>query len=367
MALSDVVRLLQACIEASIYIAPTEPGLTINELSEIGKRLGLREGEIGDALPHVAPQHFGQRNRRLMLPDHMCQMLGQLALAEDPDLRVPGAFDFVVAQLNELVRDVGSQRASLHRSIMVERSQTQSISRHHVEVAIALMVLSGQLIEKDRVLTFPPGQRGERQLPSTGISPPGMPRHNISKIDRTRAMQHVKDVIDRRADGRPKSIEPLDAFIEQLEKLQYGHFRLWWSQTVAELRRADPGTSPLSTLVLAAALVEGALTFVVKHAQECGVGTLGSTDFTKDPKTWKIDELVNSAARGGETAILDLQTKNRADGLIRSRNRIHAGRMVSAFPKGLPDLRPEEAREATAVAEQVVRRVLDWLEKYPVS
>ena len=133
------------------------------------------------------------------------------------------------------------------------------------------------------------------------------------------------------------------------------------------LGRTDPSSSPLAALVLAAALVEGALTFVVKHAQSRNLAVLGSTDFKKDPKTWKLEELLNSATRGGDTAILDPQTKNRADGLLQSRQRIHAGRMVSEFPKSVPDLRPEEAREGEAIAEQVVRRVLDWLAKYPPS
>ena len=179
-------------------------------------------------------------------------------------------------------------------------------------------------------------------------------------------LPHVRDVVQRRADGRPQSVEPLAAFAEQLEKLGYGRFRMWRNQTVAELGRTDPNSSPLSALVLAAALVEGVLTFVVKHAQSLGLGVFGSTDFTRDPKTWKIDDLVASAARGGDTTILDLQTKNRADGLIRTRQRIHAGRMLTEFPTGVaePDLRPEEALEAKAVSEQVVRSVLDWLAKY---
>jgi hypothetical protein len=178
-------------------------------------------------------------------------------------------------------------------------------------------------------------------------------------------LPHVKDVIQRRTDGRPQSAEPFEAFAEQLENLGYGQFRLWWDQTVAELGRSDPHSSPLSALVLAAALVEGALTLVVSHARGLGLGVFGSNDFAGDPRTWRIEKLVTGAAHNA--AILDLQTKNRADGLIRTRQRIHAGRMLSAFPKGVPvpDLRPEEAREAKAVSEQVVRSVIDWLSKYP--
>jgi hypothetical protein len=88
-------------------------------------------------------------------------------------------------------------------------------------------------------------------------------------------------------------------------------------------------------------------------------------DYAREPHKWRIDKLVESAAHN--EAILDFQTKNRAEGLIRTRQRIHAGRMLSAYPKGVrvPDLRPEEAREAKAVAEQVVRGVIDWLNTNP--
>ncbi len=365
MPLGEVVQILQAAIEASVYVAPTEPGLTVPELYEVGKRIGLKEGEIGDALPQVATLYFGRPNQRLLLPEQMWHFAGNLIFAEEPDLRNVAAFDFVVAQLNELVREVGAGRAKIDRSVMLDRAQAQSISRHDLEIAITLMLLSGQLTEDDGALRFRAAQGGERPLPSASRNQARVGHMRQPKPARTRVMSHVKDVIERRTDGRPKSAEPFGAFAERLEKLGYGHFRLWWSQTVAELGRTDSASSPLSALVLAAALVEGALTFVVRHAQSLGLGVFGSTDFTRDPRTWRIDDLVAGAARGGGAAILDLQTKNRADGLVCTRQRIHAGRMLSEFPAGVPDLRPEEAREAKTVAEQVVRRVLDWLERYP--
>jgi hypothetical protein len=366
MSPREVVQHLQACIEASVYVAPTEPGLTVAELYEIGERLGLKKGEINDALPQVATQYSPGTERRLLLSGHLWQMYGNLVFGEEPDLRDPAAFDFVVSQLNEVVREMGSAKVCLDRSVVLERAQAQSISRQHVEVAITLMQLAGRLVEENGVLRFTAQRGGVQPLPSTGISPAiERPRH--LKSVRTDVMPHVTDVIERRVDIRPQSIEPLVAFAEQLEKLGYGHFRLWWNQTVAELGRTDLVSSPLSALVLAAALVEGALTFVVKHARSLNLGALGSTDFEKDPQTWKLDDLLKGSTRGGDAAILNPQTKNRADGLLLSRQRIHAGRMISEFPKGVPDLRPEEAREGKAVAEQVVRRVLDWLEKYPPS
>lgn len=362
MPVQEVIQLLQAAIEASVYVAPTEPGLTATELYEIGMRIGLKEGEIGDAMPRVARQYFGGGDRRLLLDEILWHMPGSLVFVEEPDLRNPDAFDFVVSQLDNLAREVGGGSARLDRSIMVERAVAAAISRHDVEVAITLMVLSGQLVEEHGVVGFKSALGAGQQPPSASRNQ-AMSQHRLPKPTRTRVMPHVKDVIERRTDGRPQSAEPFGAFAEQLEKLGYGQFRLWWNRTVAELGRSDPILSPLSTLVLAAALVEGALTFVVSHGR--GLGVFGSSDFAGEPRTWRIEKLVAGAAHNG--AILDFQTKNRADGLIQTRQRIHPGRMLSAYPKGLPvpDLRPEEAREAKAIAEQVVRGVIDWLHKNP--
>ncbi len=204
--------------------------------------------------------------------------------------------------------------------------------------------------------TLPSEQRNERSRTQP-----------IRKELRKRLHPVVKDVIERRTDGRPRYIEPLDAFAEELAKLGYAPFRLWWTQTVAELRRADMQSATVSISVLAAALVEGALTFVVAHARKLDVGPFRSSDFAKEPRKWRIDELVASAATGADSAILDAPTKHRAEALIHSRQRIHAGRMLSEFPAGVPDLRPDEARDAKATADLVVRRVLDWLQRYPPS
>jgi hypothetical protein len=177
----------------------------------------------------------------------------------------------------------------------------------------------------------------------------------------------VKDIVSRRLDGRPASSEPFDAFAEQLTKLGYGSFRLWWMQLVRELQQASAQTSPVMVTVLAGALVEGALASIVKHARRNGVGVMGSKTFEESPTRWRIDDLVSSASAGGERAILAARLRSRAESLIRTRQRIHAGRMLVDFPGGLTDLRPEEARDAQATAEQVVRCIIDWLQNYPAA
>lgn len=131
------------------------------------------------------------------------------------------------------------------------------------------------------------------------------------------------------------------------------------------MRRSDDQLSSLSVCVLAAALIEGTLTFMVKHAKAIRIGPFGSTTFEKDPRHWKIEDLVASAASGGPEAILDPAARGRAEGVIRSRQRIHAGRLLAEHPGGLPDMRPEEARDARQTVELVVRQTLDWLDRHP--
>lgn len=139
------------------------------ELCEVAKQAGFRDGETNDALPQVAMLSFGQRDRRLALPPSYWQLSAYFAYGEDPDLRSVEAFDFVMSQFNHLAREYGAAKARLERSVVVERAATQNIPRHDVQVAITLMVLSEQLIEEAGILRFNRPESGERALPSTGL------------------------------------------------------------------------------------------------------------------------------------------------------------------------------------------------------
>ncbi|HXW41249.1 MAG TPA: hypothetical protein VEK75_08610 [Xanthobacteraceae bacterium] len=356
----ELINLLKAALECSVFISPTDPGLSYDELLEVGKRAGYQAGEVGDAAVHCMTRTAGFNK---IIPDHMTLSSWNFLFAEEPEYRNFDALDFIVSELNDRVKSDGMRNAQVDRSSAVQRALAIGIPRHDIEVAITYLTLADHLTEKNGVLRFAHNS-GVHALPSQqrdSIGRGGPQR----KPFRERAHPIVRDIIGRRTDGRAKFVEPLDAFAEELDKLGYGSFRLWWTQAVAELRRSDPHSSPLSVSVLAAALVEGALTFVVKHARNQNLAVFRSKDFDGNPRTWKIDDLVASAASGGESAILDAQTKNRAEILIRNRQRIHAGRMLSEFPTGVPDLRPEEARDAKVTAEQVIRCVLDWLLKYP--
>ena len=360
-SLEAVAKLFQAALECSLFIAPREPGLSYEELREVGRRVGLKDGEINDVL-HCATNYAS--DSRHLLPDQ--NTLNIFSIREDPDYRDFEALDFVITQMNSQIREAGGRAAQLDRDVLVERAVAAEIDRLVADAAITLLVWGGPLEEKDGVLRMAHGL-AYQPLPTEQRDQPGGFNHIYQRSERTKVYPIVQDVIDRRSDGRPKAVEPLDAFAEQMDRLGYGSLRIWWVQTVRELRVCEPQMTPVAACVLAAALVEGALTFLVRHARRLDLAVLRSSTFDRDARTWRIDDLVASAASGGEAAILDSKTRARADMLIRTRQRIHAGRMLSDDPGGLPDLRPEEARDAKATADLVVRAVLDWLEKFPPS
>jgi hypothetical protein len=355
---NDIVEFLKAAVECSVFIEPLSPGLTYEELVEIGKRAGYYEGEINDALPKVGQgcgrgRKYVPRQDETLFWAHLCR--------EDPDYRNFDAFDFIVSELNMLVRKMGVASAAIHRDVLVELATQKGISRHDIQLAVTWQTMADMLVEKDSIVTFK-YKNGVCPLPSTQL---GFAGRAIPKPYRARAYDIVKDVIERRTDGRHANIEPLDAFANELEKLGYRPFRLWWTGMASEMKGAEANRASISKCVLAAALVEGALTFIVRHARK--TGHFRSADYDGDPQKWKIDKLVASAASGESAAILCPSTKARADSLIRSRQRIHAGRMLIDFPSGVPDIRPDEARDAERTAEQVVREILDWLQKHPAA
>ena len=274
LAPPQVVQFVQAALECSIYIAPKDFGLTYDEIMEVGKRIGFQAGEIGDALQQIGAQQVTVRQvRNRFYPDHSTvTMMGVFALREEPDYRNFAALDFICSELNARIRAEGARNARLERSVVVERAVAQGIPRNDIEAAITIFVLCQQLIEEHGLLRRNGGLYqplpSEQQSQAVGQA--------ISKAARARGYPIVKDVIERRSDNRPKHVEPLDAFADELDKLGYGHFRLWWNQTVAEFRYGSTQSTPVSVCVLAAALVEGALAFVVTHARKLELRTLGS-------------------------------------------------------------------------------------------
>lgn len=348
--------LLRQALLCSVFVDPTDPGLTDAEIYEIGRSAGFQDGEIGDTIPSVSRQDHGRF--RSVATNHDL-LFSEIVETSNPPLLNRDAADFVRTEMNARIRADGVRGARLDRGAVVERAVTAGHDRTEVEGAITCLVIAGQLGLTSEGALSSQQHSGPMQLFSEQA------RRSASQPNavRPRALALVRDVVARRTDGRPRHAEPLDAFGEALEQIGFRQFRAWWRQTVTELRGSDPTSAPIACTVLSAALMEGCLIFAARYARDRQLGSFQSSNFEGEPRGWKAEKLIESAALGGASAILAPQIKARAEHLNRIRQRVHVGRLLSENPGGVPDLRPEEGRDAKATAEQVVRAVLDWIER----
>lgn len=351
----EISALLREALTCSIFVAPTDPGLDDKEILAIGKQAGYQDGEIWDAFQNISKQEFG---RTRYVPTSHDLVFNEVHEEQEIPLLNVDVANFIIEALNERAKADGIQSARLDRDATVERAIAAGHDRTKVEGAFTCLLLTEQLFADTRGI-------GTRQLSSMPIIPPRRRRSPYPAPVRATALGIVQDVVSRRTDGRPKHAEPLDAFPDALDSLGFRSFKVWWMQTAREMRSSDPTAAATARIVLAAALVEGALTFVVHHARSKGLAVFQSPDFQRGPETWKINDLIKSAATGGKDAVLTQDAKSRAETLARSRQRIHAGRMMVEHPGGPPDIRPDDARDAKTTAEMVTRQVLEWLGRNP--
>jgi hypothetical protein len=359
----EVERFISHALEASVYVNPRDYGLTESELIEAGARHGFQSGEIRDALHRGSADQFEFYVGERATPKQLVALsLVDFNWTWDGDPRNRSAYQYVLQNLEDLARTEGVARAKVARDSLIARSESAGYSRKDIELAIASYLIYGMLQGDDdgilshsrnRTYASPNDQlkNGRQSLRANPPSPS--------------LVGTVADVIERRGDGRPKHAEPLDAFAELLGSISKAQYRLWWNNTCSELRRMDPTLAPTSTLVLAAALAEGALALVAGEIRNTGRSMTGKL-FDRDPKEWKLLELVAEAYKGERPVFTDPALRDRCKQLNLNRQRIHAGRFLSLkVPAPQIDIRPDEARQAKETLEQVLRSVLDWFVALP--
>lgn len=365
MLTTEIGKFLVAALEATVYVAPRDHGLTWDELQEVTRRAGFKLGEVTDALNHLGDV-IDQYGARLKLTVTDLNYLVDFNDPREPEFLEARTVEAVRREIDELAREVGRGRAQLSRDALVERGVQRGHERLAVERAITALVLSGIFREEQEHVRYVPG-RETWVMPSAQIASRAC-RSVTTEQRPTLARAHsiVRDVVERRTDGRLPHAEPLEAFAVVLDRLGHQRFRAWWVQIRTELRRSDTATQPVSALVAAAALGEAALAFVAPRAQANGLMKRIALD---KPRTWKFADLVQGAKSSDPTvrAILDETTAQNCLRVNETRQRIHAGYLIDTVTTGpIPDLRPEQAREAVATVEALVRKVIEWLESIGV-
>lgn len=358
----EVAKFVQAAIECSYLLAPKQPGLTLEELVQVGAQLGFKRGEVEDNLGH-RPRANDSAPIRFGLDDGATGVLEDFLWPIENDQRDPRAFDFVRRELDGIAREVGFAGAALARTTLVHRGMAKGIDETALEAAVTILRLT-EFISIDETGVVRPAH-GKGLYPLALDQVRNRSRHEpiVRRWPRP-TIEAVRDVIERRSATLPASRDPVAALEHELVALGYPQFRVWWAQQVSELAILGDAQTPTAVTVLCAALCEGALVFVVDRAQALGL-TLTSRSIERGKhSSWKFDDLAGSAQRGTDP-VLDADTYNRVHRLNGLRQRIHAGRLIAEPGRMTYDARPEEAAFARETLSLVARRVVDWVRRNP--
>ncbi len=355
----EIDEFLKAAVRATVFVSPCDLGLTDEELTEVAKQAGYRPGQISDAIGRVWRSRPWGKTRLLPTKDG-ARSFSNFNFAWQPDPRNVQAFEFARRELQELADEHGEAQAELDRRVLVDRAVAAGVSRGDAEIAITGLVLDEIFQEKDgRVRHAPDRLRSSR--PSEQIERAGS-RYPVEAKHLAKAIPLVRDIVLRRTDGRPSKVEPLDAFEDVFASVpDSARFKTWWIQVRAELRSLDDVRHPTATIVLAAAMAEGALSFVVPLAKSKGL--MGRIDADK-PRRWYLDDLVGGAKSGKPDvpSMVGDPMQARVLHLHKLRQRIHVGALIEQTPQGpIPDIRPEEARDARHTLDLLLREILVWL------
>ena len=221
--MSDAVgSAIDAALEASIFQAPKDPGLTSSELIEILNKLDFKDGEINDAI-----SDRWRAGKAQQTPDGKWMIDAKFLIwplmwgAFDANYPAnPKAVDFPISYLRKLQRDVGRDKAQITRSDLVAAGMREGISQLDMEVAITLLVYSSFLRIGSDILKLEQGKEHYPLYSATqSTMPPTMHRRAFDKVPAI-----VTDTIRRRSDGRLPSVDPLVSFESVLEKI--GHKKI---------------------------------------------------------------------------------------------------------------------------------------------
>jgi hypothetical protein len=356
----EVIGAIQAALEASIFQSPRNPGLTLDEIQEVLKRLDFKEGEIKDTIADLwrlgRIEQISDGKYRLDPNLMLLPMMWGISVENYP--AKPEALDFPIVYLRGLQREVGRGNAKISRSDLVAAGSAQGNDPLDMEIAVTLLEYSRILQINSEIVELAPGTEN-RPLYSQILKNTGSPRRHPTF---ERVLPFVSDTIRRREDGRLPSAEPLVSFDSVLEKIGHKNFGVWWHSLWGELNTINPLSHPKSYLLLSAGVCEAMLALVVALAREKGLSMAKKLD--DDPKNWKLINLIEAASSGPRPIVADPLRAGLLS-LNLSRQHIHAGAVLSQYRERgvVPDVKQEDARFAKEYTDRLGRRILEWLQE----
>ena len=200
----QVKAFLLAALECSFYVAPEAPGLTHDELFEVGRRLNLQPGEMNDVLSEVADVYMGMRADERLLPSRDGSLIHwqYFIQKEEPEYRDIAAFDHVYLAWRDSARANGAGNVRLERRMLVEQATKDGIARDSILTAIAILVFTEVLQDNNGILQ-PKTLAGDITIPSDNVRQNNIPQ---TRRDPARAAAYpiVKNIVEHRTHSRPQ-------------------------------------------------------------------------------------------------------------------------------------------------------------------
>jgi hypothetical protein len=356
-----VLGAIHCALEASIFQAPRDPGLSSSELQEVLRKLDFKEGEINDGVSDAWKLGKIQStpDGRWFLDPNLLMWPMLLGYADDNYPANPKAVDFPISHLRKLQRDVGRDKARISRSDLVATAMRDGISQLDMEVAITLLEFGRFLRISSDIVELEPGREQYPLYSAMAKNSLALRRRPVFDS----LLPIVSDTIRRRQDGRLPSAEPLVSFESVLEKIGHKNFSVWWHSTTGELSTTNPLTSSKSYLLLSAAVCEAMLALVATLARDKGLSMLKPLE--NDPRKWKLVNLIEAACSGPKPIIADPPLRAGLMSLNSTRQQIHVGALLSQYKDQsiVPDVKQEDARLAKEYTDKLGRRLLDWFQE----
>ena len=180
----DPKTFVETAIEATYYLSPTEPGLSQGDLIEVGALLGLRPGELGDAIQEALTLgHIGRTGQLYILAVNY--MFATVGITWEGSPRSRGLHEAIVEVLVGHIKEHGKSNRRVELDHILEALAEEGYSGQEIAAELAMMEL-GRILKRDSdaVLVSRPAADGFRHRNSMQSSPEEMsfPRPHFRAI-----------------------------------------------------------------------------------------------------------------------------------------------------------------------------------------
>ena len=196
-----IEQLIRGALVATLFVRPRDPGLTDEEILEVGRMAGYEPGEIRDGISRVIPARRWDDPKLMLEQGSSFMGISDFNFEWPNEPRQVKAFEITRRELQGLARAEGAA-ASIDRDALVARCVPHGVRAEDADVAIAGLAFDGILQIHDNQVSHTPGKH-TWVLPSEQLA--SREKHDIGFTPNVRVGQvlpFVREVIAHRGDEK---------------------------------------------------------------------------------------------------------------------------------------------------------------------